>query len=172
MLAQERPKRISEKGNLQWSSQSLNADGSTQTSAFRSLSGTSQTPSKQIGSIAKESGVPIKTIRYYEELGLLQAIGRTEGGYRLFAPNVFTRLSFIKRAQSLGLSLAEIKEFLDVHDQGSLPCDHVRVKLQNKMVDIDRQIQQLQILKSELQGLLSESTIPERSDAVICPIIQ
>ncbi len=127
---------------------------------------------KQIGSIAKESGVPIKTIRYYEELGLLQAIGRTEGGYRLFSGDVLSRLSFIKRAQSLGLSLAEIKEFLDVHDQGNLPCDHVRVKLQDKMADIDRQIQQLQILKLELQALLSEPLSSENPDTVICPIIQ
>jgi len=127
---------------------------------------------KQIGPIAQESGVPIKTIRYYEELGLLQAVDRTEGGYRLFDANVFTRLSFIKRAQSLGLSLAEIKEFLDVHDQGDIPCDHVRVKLQDKIAEIDRQIHQLQVLKLELQGLLSESTIPENSDTVICPIIQ
>jgi MerR family transcriptional regulator, copper efflux regulator len=127
---------------------------------------------KQIGPIAKESGVPIKTIRYYEELGLLQSVGRSEGGYRLFHAEVFTRLRFIKRAQSLGLSLAEIKEFLDVHDQGNLPCHHVREKLQDKIVNIDRQIQQRQILKLELQGLLSESILPEDSDSVICPIIQ
>ena len=63
---------------------------------------------KQIGLIAKESGVPIKTIRYYEELGLLKASSRTEGGFRLFDPDVFARLHFIKRAQSLGLSLLEI----------------------------------------------------------------
>jgi DNA-binding transcriptional MerR regulator len=61
---------------------------------------------KLIGSVAKESGVPIKTIRYYEELGLLKAVGRTEGGYRLFNADIFARLNFIKRAQSLGLSLA------------------------------------------------------------------
>lgn len=127
---------------------------------------------KQIGSIAKESGVPIKTIRYYEELGLLQAIGRTEGGYRLFDASVFERLSFIKRAQSLGLTLAEIKEFLDVHDRGDLPCDHVRVKLQDKIAEIDRQILQLQILKSELNELLTDSVTSENSNATICPIIQ
>lgn len=127
---------------------------------------------KQIGPIAKESGVPIKTIRYYEELGLLQAVDRTEGGYRLFDASVFARLSFIKRAQSLGLSLAEIKEFLDVHDQGNLPCDHVRVNLQSKVSEIDRQIHQLQILKLELQGLLSETNVLDTSDTVICPIIQ
>ena len=82
---------------------------------------------KLIGSVAKESGVPIKTIRYYEELGLLKAVGRTEGGYRLFNSDIFARLNFIKRAQSLGLSLAEIKEFLDVHDGGDLPCDRVKI---------------------------------------------
>ncbi len=131
---------------------------------------------QQIGSIAKESGVPIKTIRYYEELGLLQAIGRTEGGYRLFDANAVTRLSFIKRAQSLGLSLAEIKEFLDVHDQGTLPCAHVRVRLQDKLDDVDRQIQQLLILKSELHDLLTTSAqgdvSTDNTDTVICPIIQ
>ena len=128
---------------------------------------------KQIGSVAKKSGVPIKTIRYYEELGLLKAVGRTEGGYRLFDTDIFTRLSFIKRAQSLGLSLAQIKEFLEVHDQGDLPCDHVRVKLQDKVADIDRQIHQLQILKLELEGLLSGwEVIPEYSESTICPVIQ
>jgi MerR family transcriptional regulator, copper efflux regulator len=127
---------------------------------------------KQIGSIAKESGVPIKTIRYYEELGLLQASGRTEGGFRLFNSDVFARLSFIKRAQSLGLSLAEIKEFLDVHDQGDLPCDQIQVKLNDKIDEINRQIQQLQLLKLELVGLLSGwEKIPETPESTICPII-
>jgi DNA-binding transcriptional MerR regulator len=131
-----------------------------------------QERAKQIGPVAKASGVPIKTIRYYEELGLLQAVGRTEGGYRLFGTDIFSRLSFIRRAQSLGLSLAEIKEFLDVHDQGDLPCEHVKARLQAKVTEIDQQIQQLQILKLELEGLLSESTIPENSEGAICPIIQ
>lgn len=128
---------------------------------------------KQIGSVAKRSGVPIKTIRYYEELGLLKATGRTGGGYRLFDADIFTRLSFIKRAQSLGLSLSEIKEFLEVHDQGDLPCDDVRVKLQDKVAEIDQQIQQLQVLKLELEGVLSGwEVIPEHSESTICPIIQ
>jgi DNA-binding transcriptional MerR regulator len=128
---------------------------------------------KQIGSVAKESGVPIKTIRYYEELGLLKASGRTEGGFRLFNSDVFVRLHFIKRAQSLGLSLSEIKEFLAVHEQGDLPCDHIKVKLNEKIGQIDRQIQELQVLKLELVGLLSGwETIPETAEATICPIIE
>jgi DNA-binding transcriptional MerR regulator len=128
---------------------------------------------KQIGTVAKESGVPIKTIRYYEELGLLKASGRTEGGFRLFDSDTLSRLNFIKRAQSLGLTLLEIKEFLNVHDQGELPCKHVKAKLQDKLVIIDEQIQQLLILKLELEGLLSGwETIPESSEQTICPIIE
>lgn len=128
---------------------------------------------KRIGSVAKESGLPIKTIRYYDELGLLRTFGRTEGNYRLFTPDVFSRLRFIKRAQSLGLSLLEIKEFLNVHDQGDLPCDHIKVKLEDKLSQIEQQILQLQILKQELNGLLSGwETIPEHPEETICPIIE
>lgn len=127
---------------------------------------------KQIGLVAKESSVPIKTIRYYEELGLLKASGRTEGGYRLFDSDVFSRLNFIKRAQKLGLSLSEIKEFLDVHDGGHLPCDQVKIKLSEKIAEIEQQIEQLQILKRELQGLLNREDLAQDDEALICPIIE
>ncbi|KAB8314345.1 heavy metal-responsive transcriptional regulator [Tolypothrix campylonemoides VB511288] len=127
---------------------------------------------KQIGVVAKESGIPIKTIRYYEELGLLKASGRTEGGFRLFNSDVFARLNFIKRAQSLGLSLLEIKEFLNVHDQGDLPCDHIQAKLTDKIAEIEYQIEQLQVLKLELEGLLSGwEAVYEIPENTICPII-
>ena len=132
-----------------------------------------QEQTKLIGSVAKESGVPIKTIRYYEEIGLLKTSGRTEGGFRIFSSDVLARLNFIKRAQRLGLSLAEIKDFLDIHDQGELPCDRVKLKLEDKISEIEQQIQQLQILKLELKGLLSGwETIPENPEQTICPIIE
>jgi DNA-binding transcriptional MerR regulator len=128
---------------------------------------------KLIGSVAKESGVPIKTIRYYEELGLITASGRTEGGFRLFNSDVLARLNFIKRAQNLGLSLLEIKEFLDVHDEGNLPCEHIKSKLQDKVIAIDNQIQQLLILRQELSGLLSGwKMMPKNFEQTICPIIE
>jgi MerR family transcriptional regulator, copper efflux regulator len=132
-----------------------------------------QAEGKQIGIVAKESGVPIKTIRYYEELGLLKSSGRTEGGFRLFNSDVLERLHFIKRAQSLGLSLSEIKEFLNVHDGGELPCEHIKIKLEDKVKAIDEQIQQLLILRQELSGLLSGWEIkPDDSHSTICPIIE
>jgi MerR family copper efflux transcriptional regulator len=129
-----------------------------------------QEDAKLIGTVAKESGIPIKTIRYYEELGLLKTVGRTEGGFRLFSADVLTRLTFIKRAQHLGMSLSEIHEFLEVHDQGDLPCERVQQALRGKLTDIDRQIQQLQMLKQELEELLAQQ--PTNSAATICPIIE
>jgi DNA-binding transcriptional MerR regulator len=73
----------------------------------------------------------------------------------------------------LGLSLSEIKEFLDVHDQGELPCDHIEVKLKDKIAAINQQIKELQILKLELEGLLSGwETVPKTSEKTICPIIE
>ncbi len=132
-----------------------------------------QEETKLIGSIAKQSGTPIKTIRYYEELGLLKTMGRTEGGFRLFNTDVFARLNFIKRAQKLGLRLSEVREFLEIHDQGDLPCDHVQERLRNKLIEVDRQIQQLQILRQELEKLLAgEDILPQTSAAIICPIIE
>ena len=109
----------------------------------------------KIGEVACESGLPVKTIRYYEELGLLtRVVQRSESGYRLFDYSVFNRLAFIKRAQSLGLSLKEIKEILAVHDAGQLPCGVVKQLLLLKMKAINEQIEAMEILKSELQGIL------------------
>lgn len=128
---------------------------------------------KLIGSVAKESGVTIKTIRYYEELGLLKASGRSKGGFRLFNSDVFTRLKFIKCAQNLGLSLSEIKEFLDIHDLGYLPCEHIKTRLQTKITAIDEQIQQLLTLKLDLKRLiLNWEEMPKTLEKKICPIIE
>jgi DNA-binding transcriptional MerR regulator len=63
----------------------------------------------KIGVLAGRSGLPVKTLRYYEDLGLLPAIGRSEGGYRLFAEQSLRRLEFIRRLKTLGLSLEEIQ---------------------------------------------------------------
>lgn len=126
-----------------------------------------------IGQIAEQSGIPIRTIRYYESLGLLKSSGRTEGGFRQFSLDVLTRLTFIKRAQHLRLSLEEIKEILQVYDEGTLPCDDIKEKLEEKVTEIDRQIEQLLTLRAELRGLLSGwKSFPSLQTGTICPIIQ
>ncbi|NJM69576.1 MAG: heavy metal-responsive transcriptional regulator [Scytonema sp. RU_4_4] len=126
-----------------------------------------------IGQVTALSGIPIRTIRYYESLGLIQSLGRTEGGFRQFSSNVLTRLSFIKRAQSLGLSLQEIGEILEVYDGGKPACDEIHLKLRDKISEIDRQIEQLLTLREELTGLLSGwDSLSTKPQDTICPIIQ
>lgn len=131
-------------------------------------------PLLRIGVLKDRSQVPIKTIRYYEEMGLIQAEKRTSGGFRLFSPRILGRLAFIKRAQNLGLSLQEIGEILAIHDQGQLPCDAVRDKFQVKLTEIDQRIVQLQVLKQELQSLMAQPlpTPADYAEDTICPIIE
>lgn len=130
----------------------------------------------KIGEVASNSGLPVKTIRYYEEIGLLTpTVDRSETGYRLFNPQVLNRLAFIRRAQSLGLSLSEIHQILNVHDKGELPCGEVKQHLQAKVQAITEQIEALETLKSELQGILSgweEQPPSYRIAQTICPNLQ
>ncbi|MBH8577813.1 heavy metal-responsive transcriptional regulator [Nostocaceae cyanobacterium CENA369] len=126
-----------------------------------------------IGQVTDLSGIPIRTIRYYESLGLLQSSGRTEGGFRQFSSEVLTRLSFIKRAQQLGLSLEEIREILKVYDKGQPPCGDIKEKLEEKLLEIDRKINQLLTLRSEIEELLlGWKNIGNKQEDTICPIIQ
>jgi MerR family transcriptional regulator, copper efflux regulator len=132
-----------------------------------------QLPLLKIGELATRSGVPIKTIRYYEEVGLVNNCGRTEGQFRLFHPDILTRLAFIKRLQSLGLSLQEIGKCLVVYDRGELPCDDVKSKLEAKVIEIDRQIAELNRLRQELTEIVGHwSPEPDKQEEVICPNLQ
>ncbi|MEH2022512.1 heavy metal-responsive transcriptional regulator [Nostoc sp.] len=126
-----------------------------------------------IGQVTDLSGIPIRTIRYYESLGLINSSRRTEGGFRQFSLDVLTRLAFIKRAQNLGLSLEEIGNILLVYDQGQTPCGEIKEKLEEKVLQIDRQIDQLLTLRSEIKGLLlGWKNISDHHEKTICPIIQ
>ena len=124
----------------------------------------------KIGDLAGRSGLPVKTLRYYEDLGLLPAIGRSEGGYRLFAEQSLRRLEFIRRLKTLGLSLGEIQGCLAVHDAGELPCGDIQIQLERQIGRIDAQIQELGQLRQELQGLLEGwQNDPAKEGDLICP---
>lgn len=130
----------------------------------------------KIGEVAETSGLPVKTIRYYEEIGLLTpTVERSESHYRLFHAQVLNRLAFIKRSQALGLNLKEIQQILAVHDHGELPCGEVKHHLEAKVADITHQIEALMTLRAELQGILSgwqEQPPADRIQQTICPNIQ
>ena len=86
-----------------------------------------------IGRAAKEAGVSVQAVPYYERLGLLPTAHRTPTGYRIYGPEAVDRLRFIKQAQALGFSLDEIREILRLRYEGRSPCECVRNLLQEKI---------------------------------------
>lgn len=130
----------------------------------------------KIGEVALKSGLSVKTIRYYDEIGLLTAtVERSKSGYRLFRSQVLQRLAFIRRAQALGLHLSEVQQILTVHDQGELPCGEVKQQLEAKVIEIRQQIEALETLELELEGILSgwqDQPNKERLEQTICPNLQ
>jgi len=127
-----------------------------------------------IGIIAKQTDVPIKTIRYYEEVGLLSKPARTASRYRLYAPETVDRLQFIKKAQNLGLQLADIKEILELADRGRCPCGHVQRLLRKRLDELRQKIADLRSLEHRV-ALATQRGCPPNfrpRGKAICPTIQ
>ena len=117
--------------------------------------------------LAKQGGINLESIRFYEKQGLLPKPPRTTSGYRIFQPDSVRRVRFIKRAQGLGFSLREIKELLALRSDSS--CAHVRERADAKMNDIEQKIRDLQRMKKSLSGLLVKC--PGRGPSSECPIM-
>lgn len=126
-----------------------------------------------IGQLAKRVDLNRRTIRYYEQVGLLPAPSRSTGGYRLYEPADEERLRFIRGAQRLGLSLGEIKETLAFRERGDRPCRYVAGVLQQRLDDVDRQLRELRPFKRELTTLVNrmEANDDTGNDATYCHYI-
>jgi DNA-binding transcriptional MerR regulator len=114
----------------------------------------------QIGQLAAATGVPVRTIRFYEDKGILPPPPRTPAGYRDYDHQAFTRLRFLRSAQDAGLTLAEIRSILAIRTRGEAPCVHTRGLLKAKRDEIADRLKHLQELQSELGRLI------EASDAI------
>jgi DNA-binding transcriptional MerR regulator len=125
-----------------------------------------------IGDIAKQLDLTVKTIRYYEGLGLLGAPQRTESGYRVYAESDVERLRFIKGAKALGLSLAEIKEIVGIWGEGAVPCGHVEQMLKEKLAELDRRIQELVTFRDALTTYMGQLETLSPSPDVPCKHIE
>ncbi|MDQ0028459.1 DNA-binding transcriptional MerR regulator [Arthrobacter bambusae] len=91
-----------------------------------------------------------KTLRFYEEHGLLPAAKRTANGYRDYPCETINRLEFIRRARAAGLALAQIREILRLRDAGRAPCTQVRDLLVAQLTDLDAQIAELVALRANV----------------------
>lgn len=126
-----------------------------------------------IGKVSKQSGTPIETIRFYEREGLLPEAARTESGYRLYDRDAAKRLRFISRAKSLGFTLAEIREILNLQDNPASSRtgrSQVKAITERKLEDIERKIADLQRMQGVLSHLANECS--GKGGVTHCPIIE
>ncbi len=128
----------------------------------------------QIGELAGANTVSTATVRYYEQIGLLDPPKRTASGYRDYDQDASARLGFIRAAQGAGLSLEEIRTILEISNAGDAPCGHVAGLIDEKVKTIATKIAALQVAKADLEALsarartLTGTPCPEGS---ICHIL-
>jgi DNA-binding transcriptional MerR regulator len=106
------------------------------------------------GQLAKLTGVSTDTLRHYERIGVLARPRRTEAGYRLYPTEAVKRVHLVRRALSVGFSLPELGRILKVRDNGGAPCKQVRALAATKLSQIERQLEDLALMRRHLQQLL------------------
>lgn len=121
-----------------------------------------------IGEAARTSGVPAKTIRYYESIGLIPAASRSESGYRSFGQVDIDTLRFVQRSRSLGFSVKDVARLLDLWRDRSRASSHVKALATEQIGEIDRKIAELRSMRDTLQHLAEQCHGDHRPD---CPIL-
>jgi MerR family mercuric resistance operon transcriptional regulator len=106
-----------------------------------------------IGRLAKQAGVNLETVRFYERRGLLPRPPRSESGYRLFPADAARRIRFIRRAQELGFSLTEIGELLLLRLSRRTTSAEIRTRAESKISDIEAKIKSLEAMKKTVRKL-------------------
>jgi MerR family copper efflux transcriptional regulator len=126
----------------------------------------------QIGIVAKRIGLSVDAIRFYERNGLLPRPPRTQGGFRRYGENDVETLAFVRRVQGLGFKLSEIRGLLSLRGNRLQPCAPVRRRLEEKLVDVQRKLADLQKLEHELRLALRSCTKEPRNRSAHCPILR
>ena len=126
----------------------------------------------KIGEVAERSGVPAKTIRFWEDQRLLPAPARTAVGYREFDPAVLERLAFIRHAQAAGLTLEHIRQVLDIRDEGQPPCVHVAGLIARRLAEVEARLAELARTRDQLAALAARAAAQDPADCYgYCSII-
>jgi len=124
-----------------------------------------------VGQLAKEVGINVETVRYYEKLKLLPKPKRRESRYRIYDENDLKRLSFIKRAKELGFTLKEIKELFGLRIDSEAKCGDVKHLTEHKLSDVDIKIKDLKKIKTVLVKLIDQC-VNEEVSSDECPILE
>lgn len=123
-----------------------------------------------IGAVAREAGVGIETIRFYERRGLIEQPRKPQGsGFRVYSPELVKRIKFIRQAQQIGFSLHEIQELLSLKADPAADCSMVRSQAVAKLEEVKRKIEQLRQIGSALEALIA--VCPGRGGLQACSIL-
>lgn len=128
-----------------------------------------QTSDYSIGEAARESGVKVPTIRFYEEIGLLTGIARSEGNRRSFDAADLRRLTFIRHARELGFDLDAIRMLLRLQDDPDQSCESADAIARARLADVKRRIARLDLLRAELEKMVRECATGRVGD---CRVIE
>jgi MerR family transcriptional regulator, copper efflux regulator len=130
----------------------------------------------KIGEVARQTGLSIDSIRFYEKQGLSKRPLRTEGGFRIFGPEEVQDLKFVRKAQELGFSLEEIRELLILRADHVRACSHVKEMLRQKLLGIEQRIQEFHSLKRSLHAALRKCELElgkeRRGHGKYCPVLE
>lgn len=121
-----------------------------------------------IGTVAEKSGVPAKTIRYYESIGLIPSADRRPNGYRSYDDIDMHTLNFIKRARGLGFSVDEVRDLLDLWRDRRRSSAAVKALATEHLKALDRKIEELRSMRRTLGNLIKRCRGDHRPD---CPIL-
>jgi MerR family copper efflux transcriptional regulator len=124
-----------------------------------------------ISKLARSAGVRASAIRYDESRGILRPAVRGLNGYRFYREEAVHLLAFVKRSQSLGLTLKEIKALLQLNCDDRGRCEYVKQLAQNHLREIDKTIAELHALRNDLRALLKRKVRPPAKNE-ICPLIK
>jgi len=122
-----------------------------------------------IGEASAASGVSVKMVRYYEQIGLLPATRRTEAGYRVYDPDAIHRLRFIRRARDLGFSMVEISRLLALWGDDQRASADVKAVALAHVVELERKIAEMTAMKRTLEHLAHNCHGDHRPH---CPILE
>lgn len=122
----------------------------------------------KIGEVAKTAGLSVKTVRYYDEIGLVSPDERTANGYRRYARSDLAKLVLVRRARAFGFSIEQIRELLSLYEDQDRSAADVKRIAQKRLAQIRSRLRELKKLDTELDLLVAACEGDDRPD---CPIL-
>ena len=122
-----------------------------------------------IGQVAKQTGVTVETVRFYEKKNLVAAPQRSDAGYRQYPPDTVKRVRFIQNAKDVGFTLKDIGELLSLSEKPSTSCASIKLHATQKMKEVDQKIQDLERIRNALGQMIVKCNF--RRDLSACPIL-